>query len=183
MKAKYWVIFVIIIFLSFFIGSAVKQLTTPHKLSTNEMTEQIERVYNANVHSLIEKSSLFVASFDKDGAIYEVQMNPITGQFSNLQLIHKNETQQTDDQTTSEQNNETKTQITESTENSIQVLLSEQQAIEIAIKEIPGKIDSVDYEKTTDGGNYFIEIEQGEQEIIVQIHAITGKILSIQYDD
>lgn len=48
---------------------------------------------------------------------------------------------------------------------------------------MPGELDSVEFEKTMDGGNYFVEIEQGDNEIIVQIHAITGKMLSIQYED
>ena len=174
MKARWWITCIFIICLGLFITIAVRELITPKTLTTNEMTAQVERVYSASVLSLIEKSDYYVASFDKDGSIYEVDLNPITGQFSNLRLIFKNEITAKNSLPSNNRSNNDKR---------AQPLLTEQQAIQLALKEIPGQIDSVEYEATTDGGNYKIEVEQGENEITIQIHAITGKILSIQYDD
>lgn len=175
MKARWWITFICVIGLGILIILAVQELFTPKTLTTNEMTTQVERVYSASVQSLIKKSDYYVASFDKDGSIYEVNLNPITGQFSNLQLIFKNEDIVT--------GKNSATNDSSNNDNKVQPLLTEQQAIELALKEIPGEIDSVDYENTADGGIYKIEVEQDENEITVQIHAITGKILSIQYDD
>lgn len=173
MKARWWITFISVICLGIFITLAVQELITPKTLTTKEMTTQVERVYSGSVQSLIKKSDYYVASFDKDGSIYEVSLNPLTGQFSNLHLIFKNEAIVT------KENLETNY----SSNNKTQPFLTEHQAIEIALKEIPGEIDSIDYEKTADGGIYEIEVEQGKNEITIQIHAITGKILSIQYDD
>ena len=40
------------------------------------------------------------------------------------------------------------------------------------------------YEKTNDGGYYLIEIEAADgQEGTFQIHAISGKIMSVTWDD
>ena len=183
LKAK-WLITFIFIFgiLGFFITLSIRELIIPNTLTTTEITTQVERVYNASVQSLIKKSDYYVASFNKDGNIYEVHLNPITGQFSNLQVIYQNEANKTANTSNHEAIESEK--LDEDTHNiETNVLLTEQQAIELALKEIPGEIDSVDFKETTDGGNYLIEIEQEKYEITIQIHAITGKILSIQYDD
>ena len=179
MKAKWWIPLIFFICLGLFITLSIRELMNPKTLTTNEMTAQVERVYNANVQSLIKKSDHYVASFDKDGSIFEVHLDPITGQFSNLQVIYHNE--DTNISNNDSFNAEIAAKNPRNSESNL--FLTEQQAIEIALKEIPGDIDSVDYEETTDGGHYLIEIEQGNNEITIQIHAVTGKILSIQYDD
>lgn len=140
-------------------------------LSKDEITEQIEKSYHGDVLTIVEKSSQYIASFSKDGSVFEVTIDSENGQFSNLMLVQQNPEAQPNEQVTGP-NSETTPSV-----------LTEQQAIDIALQEVTGELDSVEFEKTTDGGNYFIEIEQADNEIIVQIHAITGKILSIQYDD
>jgi len=62
-------------------------------------------------------------------------------------------------------------------------VLSEQQAIKIALQQLNGEIDSVDYEETEDGGYYLVEIETKEEEAVFQIHAISGKVMSVSWDE
>ncbi|MGN7479852.1 PepSY domain-containing protein [Solibacillus silvestris] len=205
MKTKWALLCIAVMVIGLFIAIAVKQLTTSHGLTANEITTQIEQIYNAKVQTLVEQNDSFVASFNKNGSIFEVNVNPVTGHFSKLVLVHKNTAQhagnETDGKNTpnsevtqnEEQENETNAKQSPSSNpaitkgeakqpNSSKPLLSEQQAVNIALKEVPGEVDSVDYENSSDGGSYFIEIEQ-EDEVTVQVHAITGKILSIQYED
>ena len=170
MKHKVGLLFAIVV-ITIVVIIAVKQLTTPNVLSKSEITAQIEESFHGEILSIVEKPSHYIASFTKDGSVFEVTIDSENGQFSNLMLVQKNEEAQLNEQVT-EPNPETTPSV-----------LTEQQAIDIALKEVTGALDSVEFEKTTDGGNYFIEIEQANNEIIVQIHAITGKILSIQYDD
>ncbi|WP_431027833.1 PepSY domain-containing protein [Lysinibacillus sp. LZ02] len=63
------------------------------------------------------------------------------------------------------------------------ILLTEQQAIAIVQKQFSGEIEDVDYENTADGGYYAIEVDTETEEIKIRIHAITGKILSVSFDD
>ena len=161
---------VAIVVITMIVIVAVKQLITPNVLSKSEITAQIEESFHGEILSIVEKPSNYIASFTKDGSIFEVTIDRENGQLSHLMLVQQN----------SEQPNE---QITEPKPVENPSVLTEQQAIDIALKEVPGALDSIEFEKTTDGGNYFVEIEQGDNEIIVQIHAITGKILSIQYED
>jgi len=68
------------------------------------------------------------------------------------------------------------------------VLITKERAIEIALEQLRGEVDHVSFEHTDDGGYYLVEIEQDNEdsddiEAVFQIHAITGKILSVDWDD
>lgn len=63
------------------------------------------------------------------------------------------------------------------------VVLSEQQAIQIALQELKGEVDSVKYKETADGGYYLIEIESDNAEAIFEIHGVTGKIMSVSLEE
>ncbi|WP_342513428.1 PepSY domain-containing protein [Sporosarcina sp. FSL K6-1522] len=63
------------------------------------------------------------------------------------------------------------------------VLITKEQAIDIALGQLKGEVDYVTYEKTSDGGFYLIEIDGEDEEAEFQIHAISGKILSTVWDD
>ncbi|WOV84533.1 PepSY domain-containing protein [Sporosarcina jeotgali] len=67
------------------------------------------------------------------------------------------------------------------------VIISKQQAIKIALAQLNGEVDDVDFVQTSEGGYYLIEIEidveDGPDEATYQIHAISGKIMSVTRDD
>jgi len=68
------------------------------------------------------------------------------------------------------------------------VLITKERAIEIALEQLRGEVDHVSFEHTDDGGYYLVEIEQDNEdsddiEAVFQIHAITGEILSVDWDD
>lgn len=179
MKTKWWLILIFVLVIGCFIALSVQKLVTPNELSKVEMTEQVERVYSGKVQSLVQKKEQFIANFEKDGTVYEVALNPITGQFTNLQLVKKNEHVVKKDETTTPTD-----EIELSTDSiTLNAQIDEQSAIDIALKEVTGELENVDFENTSDGGHYFIEIEQQDGDVIIQIHAVTGKILSIQYED
>lgn len=63
-------------------------------------------------------------------------------------------------------------------------LITKEQAIAIAQTQLKGDVDDFSYEKTSDGGYYLIEIEAADdREGTFQIHAISGKIMSVTWDD
>lgn len=67
------------------------------------------------------------------------------------------------------------------------VHLSEQQAVKIALGQLNGKVDDVDFIDTKDGGYFLVEItidvEDGPNEATYQIHAISGKVMTVTWDD
>ncbi|MEH7382931.1 PepSY domain-containing protein [Bacillus sp. JJ1533] len=62
--------------------------------------------------------------------------------------------------------------------------ITEQQAIELAIKHVAGVVDDVEFEEEGGQYYYFVEIEtnQGEEKI-VQIHPISGEVITIVLED
>ncbi|MEK3936103.1 PepSY domain-containing protein [Sporosarcina sp. FSL W7-1349] len=71
------------------------------------------------------------------------------------------------------------------------VLISETQAGKIALGQLNrgalAEVDDVEYVKSTDGGYYLVEIEidtdDDMDEVTYQIHAISGKIMSVTWDE
>ncbi|WP_370221821.1 PepSY domain-containing protein [Cytobacillus sp.] len=62
--------------------------------------------------------------------------------------------------------------------------LTEEEAVQIALKNEPGEVDDISFGETDKGSYYLIEIEKDDgREAAVQIHAITGKVLSVTWDD
>ncbi|WP_053365949.1 PepSY domain-containing protein [Bacillus sp. FJAT-27245] len=62
--------------------------------------------------------------------------------------------------------------------------LTEKKAIAIAQKEVKGKLDDVDLETENGQTFYLIEIKTSDdREATVQIHAITGAVMSVTWDD
>lgn len=64
-------------------------------------------------------------------------------------------------------------------------VLSQQEAIAIAKETLDGEVQEVEFTETTDGGYYLIEIENEEldKEATVQIHAIRGETMTVEWDD
>lgn len=75
---------------------------------------------------------------------------------------------------------ETKKEVNEPS--SVETVISEQQAIQIALKQLNGEFDSIEYEETEEGGYYLIEIETENEEAEFQIHAVTGEVMSVAWD-
>ncbi|MDN7244368.1 PepSY domain-containing protein [Planococcus shenhongbingii] len=64
-------------------------------------------------------------------------------------------------------------------------VISKDEAIAIAKQTLDGEVQEVEFVQTEDGGYYLVEIEneETEQEVTVQIHAIRGETLTVEWDD
>ncbi|MEZ7172673.1 PepSY domain-containing protein [Sporosarcina sp. OR05] len=71
------------------------------------------------------------------------------------------------------------------------VLISEQQAANIGMTQLPagmvGEVDDVDYKETENGGYYLVQIDidtdDDLDEVTYQIHAITGAVMTVSWDE
>lgn len=62
--------------------------------------------------------------------------------------------------------------------------LTEEEAVQIALKNEPGEVDDISFGETDKGSYYLVEIEKDDgREAAVEIHAITGEVLSVTWDD
>lgn len=209
MKIKQIAIILTLIAIVIFITFYVKQLQTSTALTKEQMIAQVETVYNGAVQSFVERDGYNLASFEKNGSTYEVKINAHNGELSNMQAIFitdkpivavKDDTSTTPNTNSEPDHNQMNPAVPTKPNDATNInttqketpqkppkpLLSVAQAKEIALKEVKGEVDSVEYKATSDGGHYFIEIELEDDEMDeanVQVHAVTGKILSIQFED
>lgn len=58
-------------------------------------------------------------------------------------------------------------------------IISSERAKQIALSQLDGTVDYVVYEGANDGGSYLVEIDGENQEATFQIHAVSGKIISV----
>lgn len=198
--------FVLLLILSVAIFYLAK-LGEQRELTEDEVKIRVEKVYTGEIMNIVQKDDGYIVAFSKDKGIYEVFINKTNGKFSELKIVHENKTVGMD-HTSNEQNNEQEknvnTQQSEQTNNTkannkqssnstaskekqtskqTRVLLTEKQVQQIALKQFPGEIDNIEYVNRSDGGYYLVEVENDEEEAEFQIHAVTGKILSVKFDD
>lgn len=65
-----------------------------------------------------------------------------------------------------------------------QALISKDEAIIKAKTQLTGEVQYITYEETSDGGYYLIEIEsEDDREAVIQVHGVSGEILSVTWDD
>lgn len=64
-------------------------------------------------------------------------------------------------------------------------IITSAEAEAIAKETLEGEVQEVEFTQTQDGGYYMVEIEneETEQEATIQIHAIRGETLSVEWDD
>ena len=160
---------------------AIRHITEDTSLSERQIVSRVEALYGGVVDNTIKQDDVYFVTFSTAQATYEVTVNKVNGRFSNLTLIHEQPTVVQDDPSDGGNTSDRKPN-TPTTEHK-PILLTEQQVISIASAQFTGEVEDVDFENAADGGYYLVEIDTAEEEVTVQIHAITGKILSVSFDE
>lgn len=64
-------------------------------------------------------------------------------------------------------------------------IISQNAAIAIAKETLDGIVDDVEFVQTTDGGYYLVEMDDNasDREATIQIHAIRGETMTVEWDD
>ena len=183
------IILIVVVVISYLFFTQFQSVTEQPILTMEEAEMRVEELYVGEVQSVSSSDDTFIISFEKNTSIYEVRVHKETGVFSELVVIYAGE----QSQVAREENNAQPGPAEDSskavdksstpTKNLAATILSEQKIIAIAQKQLKGEVDSVEFYETADGGYYLVEIETTEDEATFQIHAITGEILSISFDD
>lgn len=63
-------------------------------------------------------------------------------------------------------------------------MVTKEHAVKVSLAKVPGTVEDVEYREEDDSRFYLVEIEtKDEREATVQVHAITGQIMSLTWDD
>jgi len=164
------------------------QTSGEEKMTPADIQEQLERMYGGTVTQLELVQNDYVAQLEKEDGLYEVRANSNYGTVVSIVRTEEREvaTVETPESEPVEQQPE---EQPESTPAEAPTRLTEAEVSEIAKQQVAGEVEDVDFEQSESGGYYLVEIEQPSQgdddgpEATVQIHAITGEVLSVVWDD
>lgn len=141
------------------------QVAEPKVLSEEAIREVVAKKYPEEIERIALKENsgkpFFEIEVAKNKALVKLVIDAISGE------ITSEETQEVTGENT---------------------LITREEAIEIALEQLSGEVEYVNYKKTDDGGFYLVEIEQDNDdeddlEAVFEIHAITGEIMSVKWDD
>ncbi|MBU5349182.1 PepSY domain-containing protein [Paenibacillus lautus] len=63
-------------------------------------------------------------------------------------------------------------------------MITKEYAIKLSLEQVPGTVEDVEYRESKSSRYYLVEIERADgREATIQVHAITGKIMTVTWDD
>ncbi|WP_406944752.1 PepSY domain-containing protein [Halobacillus sp. SY10] len=150
----------------------VNERLSAEPLTESDIREKVQTQYNGEITDVTSTEGHYLATIELEEGVYEVAVLKKDGRISDIKPIEKF---QDNDSTTSSdsQSENTKTQP-----------ITEEKAKAVALNEIEGEVDDIDFESEVDPAFYLVEIERpGGEEATVQIHALSGEIMSVTWDD
>lgn len=154
-------------------GLGINTFASP--ITVAEATKKVEHLYKGEIVSIKEQKRNFVISMALPTGEYDISINRESGE-----IISMTRTEEYGNLPENNPNLET-----EQPPSSVPVkLITEEEAIGTALKKINGTLEKIELKKSNGESYYLVEIEEnGEKEGTVQIHAITGEVMSITWDD
>lgn len=154
-------------------------LTRAETLTEQEARESVISRYSGEIIEIRHEREKYIVDLRLDTGLYEIQIHAQSGDVLSLERkeaftppegegVQEPPPGGTPDPASSEP----------------PLLLTEEEAAQLALQHIPGEVDDVDWKQIDGTGFYLVEIDLDDgREAIVQIHAITGEVMSVTWDD
>ncbi|WP_404447176.1 PepSY domain-containing protein [Sutcliffiella horikoshii] len=164
-----------------------------HKTETlateTEVRELVESQYKGSIiTSLEQKEESYEVYMENDMGEYELTVDGRTNEITSLKLVNRKGETGNGEAPSSEEQEPADEQAGEQpeppvTEDPAPSMLTRDEAIEIALKEVPGKVEDVELDEENGIKVYEVEMEVDEEsEATIIINAYTGEILSLTWD-
>lgn len=176
------------------------------KLSSEEIDDIVTSQYPGTITEMeLEKDSnqvIYEVEITEDGKEYELKLDGNTGEVLKIkekEMVKKQTDdtdqhpkkkqaqQQANDQV--DQKNQSQSETNENRpdqqdkRNQQKTVIDADEAVQIALKEFSGTVESVELDEDDHRLIYEVEIEAGDEEAEVEIDAYTGEVLVIDIDD
>ncbi len=209
LAGKSWTIpaavFIIVVIASQF--HSFQLISKAKTLSKNEVRSQLETMYaGGKVDSIKLNDEVYVAGISRKGSQYKAEIDKESGEVLTLIQTKKSPIASAVEDSQQEVENDltgkpikgvTPPSVSDKTradsssttvpEEKKTVRISEKQVVEIALAQLSGEVKDVEFYDKTDGGYYMVEIEadvsDGPDEATYQIHAVSGKVMTVTWDD
>jgi uncharacterized membrane protein YkoI len=142
-------------------------------LTEKEAKELVQERYQGNVKNIKLSNQQFHIELEKQNQLYIIKLDAESGNvlsFTQSSSATPTPTPPLDNEYSNKDQPPTR--------------LSDKEAIDIAQKQVQGELDEIWLETENDQTHYLVKIETNDdREAIVQIHAITGDVISVTWDD
>ena len=167
---------VLIVLIVFITGKQWFQATTATEVMTNKEIQQvIKEKYPGKVLNTALENNIYNVDLERETGMYEIMVHATTGEILSLERVSQ--------PTKTEQKPNVSKPANIAVTKPVKTL-TEAEVYPIALKLIPGQLDGIELESVNGVSYYFVEIEANNgKEAEIQIHAITGEVMSVTWDD
>ncbi|WP_052429326.1 PepSY domain-containing protein [Paenibacillus borealis] len=155
-------------------------------LSREQAEQAVLKEYAGNVESLKLQSGKYVAELETAQGLYELKLDGATGEILSIVLLKRTAEPSVPPTPSASQAPAGGTTDTPSPapSPSAQRVVSEDEAVRLALQEVAGKLDDVDTGINESGAFYLVEINTSDgREAVVQVNAISGSIMSVTWEE
>ncbi|MEC3883914.1 PepSY domain-containing protein [Halobacillus sp. HZG1] len=150
----------------------VHQSLSAEPLSESDVREKVQTQYNGEITDVTSMEDHYLATIALDEGVYEVVVIKTDGRISEIRPLE------------SFKDNDSPSPPEDKFESAQTEPITEEKAKAVALNEIEGEVDDIDFESEEEPAFYLVEIERsGGAEATVQVHALTGEIMSVTWDD
>ncbi|WP_339148578.1 MULTISPECIES: PepSY domain-containing protein [unclassified Sutcliffiella] len=152
--------------------------------SEAEVRELVESQYRGSIiTSMQQKEESFEVFMENDMGEYQLMVDGRSREITSLKLMNRKEDAGGGEPGSGKQEPGGEEPQDPAEEKPAPSMLSRDEAIEIALNEVPGKVDDVELDEDNGVKVYEVEIEVDEDsEATIIINAYTGEILSLTWD-
>ncbi|MEK5034626.1 PepSY domain-containing protein [Paenibacillus sp. FSL R7-0302] len=155
-------------------------------LSRDQAEQAVLNEYAGKVESLKLQAGAYVAELQTEQGRYELKLDGVSGEILSIVLLKRADepaVQPTSAATPAPSGGAEATPSPAPTP-AAQSVVSEAEAVRLALLEVPGKLDDVDTGIDAAGAFYLVEIHTSDgREAVVQVNAISGHIMSVTWEE
>ncbi|MBT2287799.1 PepSY domain-containing protein [Paenibacillus albidus] len=202
-KSTSILIFFIVLLVLFCAVFLLKQVNNPTKqLSEQEARQAVLDEYPGTVLSMDLQDGIYLTRLETSQGLYELKLAAATGEIASIVQLESTATAEPSPVPTPAGTEPPAVPATPSpsaspatppaasarppaasTAPTAKQWITEKQAVYIALQEVPGELDDVDFENGPAGSYYLIEVNHSDgREAVVQVNAVSGAVMSIAWE-
>jgi uncharacterized membrane protein YkoI len=155
-------------------------------LSREQAEQAILNEYAGKVESLKLQSGDYVAELETAQGLYELQLDGATGEIISIVMLKRaaEPVVQPIPSASLDPSGGAAATPLPTPYPSAQRVVPEDEAVRLALQEVPGELDDVDTGINASGAFYLVEINTSDgREAVVQVNAISGSIMSVTWEE
>ncbi|MEK5024212.1 PepSY domain-containing protein [Paenibacillus sp. FSL M7-1046] len=155
------------------------------QLLTKEQAKQaVLKEYSGSVENLTLQSGNYVAELKTGQGLYELELDGATGEIVSIVLLEPAASAEVRPTPLPSSAPPAGGSALPSPSPTAPRAVSEDEAVKLALQEVPGELDDVDTEINESGAFYLVEVNTTDgREAVVQVDAISGNIMSVAWEE